>query len=462
MKRIKKLINCVINDTVCNLKCPYCYIGQLDKHVNISTVNKHTVEEMRKALSYERLGGACHLNICAVGETLLVEHLIEMICAFTKEGHLVSVVTNGIAEKKIKEICELPESCKENIFMKLSFHYLELKKRNLLKQFWDNVKMIEKSNLSFTIELTVNDETVPYIDDVMKECVAHTGVLCHVIESRVQDGNEWPRLTKLPLLEHQNAWGRFESPLFQFQQKVWGEKRTEFCYAGNWICSVNLKTGDVMPCFGGGHILDNIYAYPDRPINFQAIGHKCPWQHCYAAYVLLAHGAIPDFQAPFYAEERNRTPEDGVEWLRPSVKEAFESRLGESNDLYCNNRKILTDFVMGIRYGSPCSDMKDIKRVIKSYLEKKHYHKIAIYGAGKIGEALYRILIQCDAQVVCYMDRYWDKINKELLCCPADAHLADAELIIITPYHQYNEIFDLLRKNNEADVVSILDLYTEN
>lgn len=462
MERIKRVINCAIMDTVCNFRCHYCYIGQREEYVLQSTENPHSVEEIRRALSYQRLGGCCHLSVCAGGETLLAQNVIELITNLLAEGHVVSVVTNGTITNKMQELCELPKNLRERLFVKISYHYLQLLERGMLERFWSNVNRIRQAGIAYTIELTANDETVPYVDEVIDSCRQHGHAKCHITESRKQDGKDWPRLTTLPLEEHQAAWERFESPLFHYQQTIWGKKRNEFCYAGDWIASVDLKSGDLCTCFGGGLILDNIYAHIDKPIRFQAVGNKCRWGHCYAAYVLLAHGAIPNFEAPYYAQERNRINEDGSEWLTPAIKEKFSHRLNECNEEYSEKRKALTNFAMGVMFGGlNCDDEKAVAEVLKEYLAQKHYHRVAIYGAGKLGVALYEVLKRLQVSVQCFMDRDWKKKKTEIVCYPNDAQIDNIDVIIVTAYRYFWDIEEQLSQRNKADIVSVLDMYLE-
>lgn len=445
MRRVKRLINCVFSDTVCNLDCVYCYIGQMNQHVKVSSKIEHSLAEIKKALSYKRLGGCCHMNLCANGETLLVDRIIEMAEMFILEGHIVSIVTNGLVTKKIEELCGLPEEIKKYLFLKVSFHYLELKTKGYLNTFWENVRAIKEAGISFTIELTVNDETLPFIEAVKNECMDHIGALCHVIESRDHDKRDWPRRTKMNIKEHQETWGQFQSPLFAFQQTIWGEKREEFCYAGDWICSIDIKSGDMSPCFGGGYVLDNIYADISRPLNFCAIGHKCPWGHCYAAYVLLTHGAIPAFTKITYAEERNRCGLDGKEWLRPSVFQAFSGKLDNVNTEYSRARKALTDFIMGIVYNDSVEISDVLVEAIRELFRKKGFYKIAVYGAGKLGKGLYELLLRCDLEVFCFMDRNYKQLVLPVKCVSNECCMAEVDLIIVSVYKHFSVIEKELR-----------------
>ena len=63
MSKIKRFIDCYIPTETCNLRCHYCYITQKRKfNAKIAEFN-HDAKYIRKALSVERLGGICLLNM---------------------------------------------------------------------------------------------------------------------------------------------------------------------------------------------------------------------------------------------------------------------------------------------------------------------------------------------------------------------------------------------------------------
>ena len=147
-KRIKKFIEILVHGTTfCNLHCDYCYVWKKKDFTYGNVSSEYSPEEFRKALSIERLGGVCHLNLCALGETLLSEDIEKYVYQLADEGHYVSIITNGTITKKINEICEYPKDIQKHIFFKLSFHYAELVRTNQLKNFWNNFLLICFTNI---------------------------------------------------------------------------------------------------------------------------------------------------------------------------------------------------------------------------------------------------------------------------------------------------------------------------
>lgn len=393
MVKIKRLINFVLPVTACNFQCHYCYVGQEGRNTGDMGNLQYSPEHIQKCLTVERLGGVCHINMCGLGETLLPDYAVDLAIKMLKNGHFVSVVTNGTITRRLKELCELTAEYKKRLFIKFSFHYLELQKKNLMGLFFDNVRMVRQAGLAFTIELTVNDETVPYIQEVQRISQKEAGAVCHVIESRnMLDGLS--RLTEMSEEAHKQAWGSFGSDLFDFQQTIWQEKRCEFCYAGDWICSLNVESGCLIPCFGGGNMLQNIFENPEEPIRFTAIGQNCQWTHCFAAYILMSSGAIPEMKAPTYAGFRDRVCSDGSTWLTSDVREFFASKLIESNEEYSVDKKLYINALMALEYNNNSVeyDLKAVGQAAARALQKRNIKSLAVWGRSRYTDWLLEAL----------------------------------------------------------------------
>ena len=121
------------------MKCEYCYITQNKERV-VKPIDLSKCEKMiGKALSKERLGGVCMINICAAGETLMPKEVISILHDILAQGHYVMLVTNGTLTERFKACCEFPEEYRSHLFFKFSFHYLELKKQNKLDTYFSNI-----------------------------------------------------------------------------------------------------------------------------------------------------------------------------------------------------------------------------------------------------------------------------------------------------------------------------------
>lgn len=392
--KMKRIINCIMPVTACNFKCHYCYIGQTVGFKGEIKELPKSLEFIAHALRPERIGEGCHLSLCGSGETLLAPYIVELVKRFTDMGHYCAIITNGTLSNRIDELCALPPENQRHIFVKFSFHYLELIKRNLLEQFWKNVHKIRNTECSFTIELTVNDESIPYIPAIQQNCMENAGAQCHLVESRDNRSTDFRRLTQLPEKEHKAAWEQLSSPLFNFQQTTWGKKRREFCYAGDWVTNFYLETGDVYTCFADGQKIGNLYEDVENPFPFVAVGENCPWAHCFPSYVLLTSGAIPSFSAPTYAEMRNRTCADGSTWLKPSIQSFFGSRFCEANQEYSPDKKLYINALMAVEHHNTeaQTDFSQLGKIVKESLHKRGIYKVAVYGGGEKADFICKAL----------------------------------------------------------------------
>lgn len=398
MDKIKRLINVVIPITVCNFKCHYCYLAQTNSFNQNIPKLQYDLDTIQKAITKDRLGGICLVNYCAVGETLLAPYLFELVNRTLDNGHYVAIVTNGSLTNKIKEYCNLSEDKKKRLFFKFSYQFLELKSQNLLDTFFENIKMVRDAGISYTVELTANDESIPHIDEIAQKCIDNCGAKPHIIESR--DNNDgYKKLTKLSNMEHMKNWNKFDTPVIKFQDTVWGEKRCEFCYAGDWELNLYLESGNLTPCFAGGPVIQNIFEDVDEPIHFLAIGNKCPWEHCFASHVLLTFGTIPGFKAPKYSEIRNRKTIDGKEWLQPEMKHFMESRFNESNKEYINDRKEIINWYRDIEFNNKYDDTAKFSEALENTLKREKIKSVAIYENAKYQQSLIDGLLHTSIKV---------------------------------------------------------------
>ncbi len=370
MDKIKRFIDIYVPVESCTFRCHYCYITHHRLFSNKLPVLKYSAEQVRKGLSKERMGGPCLINICGGGETLLPPEVIGYIRVLLEEGHYVMVVTNASVTKRLKEIAEFPPELMKRLFFKFSYHYLELKKRNMLDKFFDNVKMMSDAGASYTIEATPSDELIPYIDEMKEACKKRTGAVNHITVARNEaaKGN-LPILTSYSDEEYHGIWKSFDSIFFEYKFSIFNKKRTEFCYAGDWSFVLNIGTGMMQQCYCT-YYRQNILDDPTKPIRFLAVGNNCNQYHCYNGHAFLVLGDIPEHKAPTYAEIRNRFCNDGTEWLKPEMKSFMSTRLKESNAEYSNSKKRIVNFEIMI-----LKVVSEYKKLLNRLRWKWNYYK---------------------------------------------------------------------------------------
>jgi hypothetical protein len=404
---------------------------------------------MRKALAPERLGGKCYFNLCAEGETLLFKDLSWLAFMLLKLGHSVSIVTNAIPTKPLKHLIEFCGDFKDMLFIKCSLHYTQLLKKNLLETFFNNIKLVKDARISFGIEIVANDEEIALIPDIQEICMKKLGAYCHVAESRNERIEASPRLTKLPLKEHQNAWNSFNSKLFSFQQKTYENRINEYCYGGEYGLHLNLQTGEYLPCTIWEK-LGNIFENIDEPLQFCAVGHNCKREHCWVSYVWLVLcscytvDGTEDFR---YIDFRDRVCEDGSHWLTPAMQEAFSHRCSEYHVPYGEDKALYIDLLMRKVFSNKDPydhEMADLARIIGNKLAKHGIKKIAIYGESILNQWFQSILAIAGIEIMASSN--------------IDTSFCDVDLIVVTEYGEFTRLAPLLRSRNSATVVSIIGL----
>lgn len=327
--------------TRCNLKCPYCYITQEGKWKDDLPRFKYSAQHIGKALSIERLGGVCHINICGGGETLLPEEIVDITYELLKQGHYIMIVTNGTINKRFDQFLDIPEKYRKQLGFKFSFHYLEFKRTNKLEDFVNNVYKVKNAGMSISIEMTPYDELIPYIDEIKTFCLSKFGAYCHVTVARKSSDPNLPILSEYSKDEYYKIWGTFDSELFRFKMSTFNVKRREYCYAGCWSLWVNLGDGTATQCYASQYT-QNIFDDLSKPITFLAVGHKCSQPHCHNAHALLTLGVIPEIDTPCYCDMRDRQTNVG-NWLNPEMREFLSHKLIEENKVFSNKQKMKND-----------------------------------------------------------------------------------------------------------------------
>lgn len=336
---MKRFIDIHVPVTACNLECHYCYVTQSNGRNSKATQMRYSPEVIGKALTKERLGGICHFNMCGLGETLIPNQIVEITKRILAEGHYIMIVTNGTLTKRFQQFAELPIEYRRRLGFKFSYHYLEFKRKNLLKTFYDNVELVKNTGMSYSIEMTPSDELEPYIDEIKSECMEHFGAPCHVTIPRDVTKPGYKLQSKHTIEEFAEIWGTFESDMLRFKLSTWEQPRKEYCYAGAWSGLLNIGNGDFCCCYGS-RVHQNIFEDITRPIEFIAVGHDCRIEHCYNGHSFLALGTIPEINTCNYAMERDRVNvNDGTHWLNDEMRAFLSERLEDENRIFTKHEK---------------------------------------------------------------------------------------------------------------------------
>lgn len=338
MDKAKKILLFRIPMSICNFRCSYCYIGQREEcYQGIQPEMKYTPEQVAYACRRERIGGIAYMNFCADGETLLTKNLDQYIHALVKEGHYAEIVTNMTVTPMIKKILSWEPELLKRVEFKCSFHYLQLKKKNLLDKYADNIKAAWAAGASANIEITPSDDLIPYLEEVKEFSIKNFGALHLLSIARDDRTSGIDYLTNLSMEEYDSVWSQFNSDFWAFKKTIFGVKRNEFCYAGKWSAYIDLTTGLATPCYCGACI-GNVFENPDSAFLENPIG-KCKMAHCYNGHVLMTMGLIPSVTNVRYGDIRNRKTSDENEWLQPELLAFFNSKLSDTNAELSNEEK---------------------------------------------------------------------------------------------------------------------------
>lgn len=323
MDKPVRFFECLLPVTVCNLKCPYCYVIQENRRDMQFADLKYSPEHIAKALSKERVGGICWISICGAGETLAQKELVLIVKELLKEGHYVNITTNGTLTKRFIEIIEECKLYTHHLHFSFSLHYTELKRLNLIDTFFDNIKYVRSNGASFLLQFNLCDEYLPYIDEIKRISVERVGAYPQVALTRDESTIPMKIMSNLSKDEYKDIGDSFDSPLFEFTYKNFNVKRREFCYAGDWSGVLNLQTGWLAKCYANPEG-QNIFEDITKPIKFEAIGKHCNHIYCVNSSHFMSLGVIPSLPTPSYADLRNRKD---ANWYTDEMYSFLSSKL---------------------------------------------------------------------------------------------------------------------------------------
>lgn len=330
--KIVKYIDMAFFAFPCNLRCHYCYVGQVLTDTERARIEnmKYTPEDLEKALDKRRMGGICVVTFSTSGETLLTPIAIKYLKAILNAGHFLHISTNLTITKHIDELLALPEEVRSRLFFKASLQYLELKRLNLLDVYADNCRKIWATGGTCALEIVPNDELIPYIPEVKEWCLKNFGALPHLSMPRDETVPGIVLESKFSLKEFARIWEDFYSEEFRFKVKMWERPVTDFCYAGKFSCFVNVNTGHMTTCPRSKHIGD---FFDGAKLTTKAAA-KCPQKHCFVCHNWCGFGSCPGVDETNYLLQRDRVMPNGQHWVSERCRNAFRQRVCDNNLLY--------------------------------------------------------------------------------------------------------------------------------
>lgn len=162
---VDKFVKCLVPISHCNLHCDYCYVIQGNLRDAQMPNFRLSPAEIGRAFNPKRWNAKrLFVSFCGMGETLLCKEMTDIIYHTLAWGNFVNVTNNGTMTSAINKLINMPKDLSSRLVFAFSLHYKELKQKNLLKVFADNVKNVMKSESSFTVQLNLYDGYLDYLD----------------------------------------------------------------------------------------------------------------------------------------------------------------------------------------------------------------------------------------------------------------------------------------------------------
>lgn len=332
MDKIKCFFECLVPVTACNLKCDYCYVIQEGRNSGKITPLKYSPAQMREIFSHQNVGGTAFFNLCGAGETLFHQEIPLLVSELINSGHYINITTNGTYTRGIDHLLnQLPSGKEDHLLVSFSLHYLELKCRNLLKIFTENIHKVQVKGCSILVQLNLYDGYIPYIDEIKDFCYNQFGALPQIAATRDEEHKQIKLHTNLTKDEYMQIGEEFDSPLFRMTMKNFNHPHADYCYAGLWSHVLDLGKGTIKACYCNGPEYD-ILLYYKNPSLAAPVANKCGCAYCINSSHFLSLGAIPTiFQNITYESLRNRKTANGIEWFQPAMKSLLSQKLQDDN-----------------------------------------------------------------------------------------------------------------------------------
>lgn len=338
---MRRFLECLTTNTTCNLHCGYCYLIQQNRRTNQKAFFDYSPEHIGKALRKERLGGTSLISITAQGETLIPKELPYVVLEILKQGHFVNITTNGTLSKRLDDFLKITQGFHNHIHLSFSFHYTELKKRNLVDVFFNNIKIAWESGCSILLQINLVDEYIPFWDEIKALSLKYVGALPQVALTRREKSGDFEIYSELSFSKYKEIGQEMKSPLFDFTCSNFNKKRKEFCYAGWWSGVLNMQTGLLRGCYGQG-LNFNIFENIDEEIPFAPIGKNCQLKYCVNSSHFISQGIIPSMlPQPSYGELRNR---EEAHWYYPEMRDFLYEQFEDVNPTLPMSIKFLYEY----------------------------------------------------------------------------------------------------------------------
>ena len=162
-----KFVECLVPISHCNLRCEYCYVIQGNYRDSARPKFRRNPQEIGHAFYPARWHAQqLFVSFCGAGETFLCKEMTDIVTYTLMQGNFVNVTNNGTISPAIEKLVRLPDDLASRLVFAFSLHYKELKSRNLLSVFAENVKKVADSKASFTVQLNLYDGYLDCLEEI--------------------------------------------------------------------------------------------------------------------------------------------------------------------------------------------------------------------------------------------------------------------------------------------------------
>lgn len=235
-------------------------------------------------------------------ETLIPEETIDFVKGLIHKGHVVTVVTNAALTDRIHSLLEAPEEDLKNLVIKGSLHYTELKKRNLLDTYFDNLRSVINHGASAYPFLVIGNEYLPYLEEIRDLCVNRLGCVplvtpCFAMrdELDLKHGTvpDPPVTAELKSRVERLFHSRLYEECVRYT-KI--DPQETFCYAGLWSFGVNMGDGRIYKCHSSTtdrNFFEDL-SLPAEELLKEPVACSCGIANCALQYDFFSYNLMPD------------------------------------------------------------------------------------------------------------------------------------------------------------------------
>lgn len=252
-------------------------------------------------------------------------------------NHVVTVVTNGTLSKQVDKLIDIEESAVRNLIFKASLHYLELKKKSMLKIYFENIRKVIQKGGSAYPSLVIANEYLPYLEEISEICMEELGNTPHCTPCMVC-GNQYdiqhtlavyPEITESL---YQRVNNLFDSNVFKESVRFLNiDVQEHYCYAGKWSWIVDMGTGQVSKCH---YVAAGKNFFEDIEKKFESnnpVACSCGISSCALQYNFFSLGIIPDVQGELQFGDLIYKEGLVSEFLRDKLNVNFAQMYGEDS-----------------------------------------------------------------------------------------------------------------------------------